>query len=52
MHLYLAWCQLSQEFMIEYQALANHLYKLGELTQDIFLAKIDGDKEQTLATHY
>ena len=38
--------------MLEYQALAKHFYKLGELTREIFFAKIDGDKEQALATHY
>lgn len=35
--------------MIEYNQVASHLYKMGELTKDIFLTKIDGDKEKTLS---
>jgi hypothetical protein len=47
--LIIAWCTQSQEFMNEYNAVASHLYKMGELTQDIFLTKIDGDKEKSLS---
>ena len=38
--------------MNEYNAVASNLYKLGELTQDIFLTKIDGDKEKSLSQLY
>ena len=50
--LYIAWCTQSQEFMKEYYKAASHLYKMGELTKDIFLTKIDGDKEKSLAKLY
>ena len=33
----------------EYKSLAGHLYKHGELTENIFFAKIDGDMEKDLA---
>lgn len=38
--------------MGEYDKLAGHLYKLGELTENVFLARIDGDKENKLSTNY
>jgi len=38
--------------MKEYNQVASHLYKMGELTQDIFLTKIDGDKEKSLSQLY
>ena len=38
--------------MNEYNQIASHLYKMGELTRDIFLTKIDGDKEKSLAQLY
>jgi hypothetical protein len=36
----------------EFNSLAGHLHKLGDLTQTIFFAKIDGDKETDLASQY
>lgn len=48
----IAWCTFSQEFLPEYIKLAGHLYKFGELTESIFFAKIDGDKESELAKQY
>ena len=41
----LDWCQHSQEFLPEFKKLAGHLYKLGDLTDSIFFAKIDNDQE-------
>lgn len=38
--------------MKEYNQVASHLYKMGELTKDIFLTKIDGDKEKILSQLY
>ena len=38
--------------MPEYDKLAMHLYKTGELTESIFFAKIDGDLEPDLAKEY
>jgi|LauGreDrversion4_2_1035121.scaffolds.fasta_scaffold248452_1 hypothetical protein len=47
--LIIAWCKFSQELLEEYKSLAGHLYKHGELTENIFFAKIDGDMEKDLA---
>lgn len=49
--LFLAWCKFSKEFLLEYDALARHFYKIGELTNDIFFAKIDGDQNTELVTN-
>ena len=48
----LAWCKFSQEFLPELDRLAGHFYKFGELTESIFFAKIDGDRETELAKQY
>ena len=48
----LAWCGFSKEFLPEYDKLAGHFYKLGELTHSIFFGKINGDHEAELVKQY
>ncbi len=48
----LAWCGFSKDFLGEYEKLAGHLYKMGELGESVFVARIDGDKENKLASLY
>lgn len=50
--IYAPWCKFSQEFLPEFDKLAGHLYKLGELTDNIFFAKIDSDREPSLAKQF
>ena len=35
-----------EQFLGEFNQVATRFYKLGELTHDIFLAKIDADKDK------
>ena len=48
----IAWCPHSQEFLQEFDKLANYLYKIGELTDTIFFAKINGDNDPGLVEQY
>jgi hypothetical protein len=47
----LDWCTHSQEFLPQYKKLAGHLYKLGDLTDTIFFAKVDNDMEGDFIKH-
>ena len=50
--IFIAWCRFSQEFLPEFDKVAGHLYKIGELTHNIFLVKVDTDREPDLAQKY